>query len=46
MMDANDLINGLLEQIAEQSKEIALLKVHLAGALREQQTEEAPDNDE
>lgn len=28
-LDVNDLVNGLLEQVAQQAKEIAVLRAHL-----------------
>lgn len=40
-IDANDIVNSLLGEIAEQAKQIALLRAHLASALKE--PEETPE---
>lgn len=45
-LDANDLVNALLEQIGSQAKEIAILKAHLAQAVSAQETETPTDGDE
>jgi len=34
-MDANELINGLLGQVGDQAKEVAMLKVQLVHALNQ-----------
>jgi hypothetical protein len=33
-MDVNDLVNGLLDEVAEQARQLALLKIQLAVATR------------
>ncbi len=38
-IDANELINGLIDQIGEQAKEIALLKVQLSIHLKSEESE-------
>jgi hypothetical protein len=42
-VDANDLVNGLLETVAQQAKEIALLRVQLSFALADEAPEESDD---
>lgn len=44
-LDANDLVNALLEQIGNQAKEIAILKAHLAQAVQGTEVQ-ADDGDE
>jgi hypothetical protein len=34
-IDVNELVNGLLDQVAQQAKEIAMLRVHLAIATKD-----------
>lgn len=44
-LDVNDLVNGLLEQIGAQAKEIAILKAHLAAAQKVAPAKEGDDVD-
>lgn len=39
-VDVNDLVNGLLDQVASQAREVALLRVQLALATRPAPVEE------
>lgn len=41
--DANDLVNGLLETVAQQAKEIALLRVQLSVALTDDEEVKSDD---
>lgn len=45
-IEVNDLVNGLLDQIANQAKEIAMLRVQLAVALKPQESAGDADGDE
>lgn len=45
-LNVNELLNGLLDQISQQAREIALLRVQLALATREVAEEEDADADD
>lgn len=44
-IDVNDIVNGLLEQIAAQSREIAILKAQITALTKSPEGEEANGSD-
>lgn len=42
-IDAQQVINGLMQQLAEQSQQLAMLKIQLEAALKEDEAEDGSD---